>query len=122
MRRTTKGTAGSRISYIQTRINNQILYLQVVLNNAAIGIVTSFFLSQLNSILKTFASALELLFTAVLCYLIFGIPIYLNTIISIFVVSLAIWVYSRNPVDNRKALQPVTEVHNEDLQKLVGVV
>jgi drug/metabolite transporter (DMT)-like permease len=94
----------------------------VVLNNAAIGIVTSFFLSQLNSILKTFASALELLFTAVLCYLIFGIPIYLNTIISIFVVSLAIWVYSRNPVDNRKALQPVTEVHNEDLQKLVGVV
>ena len=42
--------------------------LIIVLNNAAIGIATSLFLRSLNSILKTFASALELMFTAVLCW------------------------------------------------------
>lgn len=72
----------------------------IILNNAAIGIVTSFFLRYLNSILKTFASALELLFTAVLCYFLFDIPIYLNTVLSIAVVSFAIYLYSLSPVVN----------------------
>uniref|UniRef100_A0A182TEN3 CMP-sialic acid transporter n=1 Tax=Anopheles melas TaxID=34690 RepID=A0A182TEN3_9DIPT len=72
----------------------------IMLNNAAIGIITSFFLKYMNSILKTFASALELMFTAVLCYLLFAIPVYLNTILAIFVVSYAIYLYSLNPVVN----------------------
>uniref|UniRef100_A0A182P4A3 CMP-sialic acid transporter n=1 Tax=Anopheles epiroticus TaxID=199890 RepID=A0A182P4A3_9DIPT len=72
----------------------------IMLNNAAIGIITSFFLKYMNSILKTFASALELMFTAVLCYLLFSIPVYLNTILAIFVVSYAIYLYSLNPVVN----------------------
>lgn len=72
----------------------------IIINNAAIGIVTSFFLRYLNSILKTFASALELLFTAILCYILFSIPIYLNTILSIAVVSFAIYLYSMSPVVN----------------------
>lgn len=75
----------------------------IIINNAAIGIVTSFFLRYLNSILKTFASALELLFTAILCYIFFGIPIYLNTILSIGVVSFAIYFYSLSPVVNLDA-------------------
>lgn len=40
----------------------------VILNNAAVGIVTSLFLKNLNSILKTFASALELVFIAILSW------------------------------------------------------
>lgn len=72
----------------------------IIINNAAIGIVTSFFLRYLNSILKTFASALELLFTAILCYILFNIPIHLNTILSIAIVSLAIYLYSLSPVVN----------------------
>uniref|UniRef100_A0A182MZ98 CMP-sialic acid transporter n=1 Tax=Anopheles dirus TaxID=7168 RepID=A0A182MZ98_9DIPT len=72
----------------------------IMLNNAAIGIITSFFLKYMNSILKTFASALELMFTAVLCYLLFAIPVYLNTVLAIFVVSYAIYLYSLNPVVN----------------------
>lgn len=54
----------------------------------------------MNSILKTFASALELMFTAVLCYFLFAIPIYLNTILAIAVVSFAIYLYSKSPVVN----------------------
>lgn len=62
--------------------------------------LAGFFLKYMNSILKTFASALELLFTAVLCYFIFAIPIYLNTILAIAVVSFAIYLYSKSPVVN----------------------
>jgi len=72
----------------------------VMLNNTAIGIITSFFLKNMNSILKTFASALELIFTAILCYLLFNIPIYMNTVISIGTVLFAIFLYSQNPVSN----------------------
>lgn len=72
----------------------------VIINNAAIGIVTSFFLHSLNSILKTFASALELVFTAILSRIFFDIPIYSNTICAIVIVSIAVFVYSQNPVVN----------------------
>lgn len=82
---------------------SKILHYKVLLvmcNNAAIGIVTSFFLKTLNSILKTFASALELGLTAVLSYIFFNIPIYMNTVCSLAIVMYAIYLYSRNPVSN----------------------
>lgn len=72
----------------------------IMVNSCAVGIITSFFLKYLNSILKTFASALELLFTAVLCRMFFSIPIYLNTILSIAIVSISVYLYSQSPVVN----------------------
>ncbi|XP_011151647.1 UDP-galactose transporter senju [Harpegnathos saltator] len=78
----------------------QPIVILIMLNNAFIGIITSFFLKNLNSILKTFASAMELIFTALLCWLIFNIPININTVISIAMVSFAVVLYSRNPVQN----------------------
>ncbi|XP_001604828.1 UDP-galactose transporter senju [Nasonia vitripennis] len=74
----------------------------IMFNNAAIGIITSFFLKNLNSIVKTFASALELVFTAILCWIFFGIPIYFNTALAIAIVSYAVILYSQNPVQNVK--------------------
>lgn len=87
--------------------------LVVMINNAAIGIVTSFFLKTLNSILKTFASALELLLTAVLSYLLFSIPVYLNTILAIFTVLYAVYLYSQNPVSN---VPQVTSLDKEEVE------
>lgn len=81
--------------------------LIIIVNNAAIGIVTSFFLKYMNSILKTFASALELLFTAVLCYILFSIPIYMNTALAIAVVSYAIYLYTKSPVVNLGKVRPL---------------
>lgn len=78
----------------------QFKVLIIMINNSAIGIITSFFLKTLNSILKTFASALELLLTAVLSYLLFGVPIYVNTVMAIVTVMIAIYLYSKNPVSN----------------------
>lgn len=85
----------------------------IMVNNAGIGIITSFFLKNLNSILKTFASALELMFTAVFCWIIFGIPIYLNTVIAISIVSYAVILYSQNPVVNKVAQERINEDEEE---------
>ncbi|XP_017152548.1 UDP-galactose transporter senju [Drosophila miranda] len=82
----------------------------IIVNNAAIGIVTSFFLKYMNSILKTFASALELLFTAVLCYFLFSIPIYMNTALAIAVVSYAIYLYTQSPVVNLGKVRPLSSL------------
>lgn len=72
----------------------------IIINNGAIGIVTAMFLRSLNSILKTFASALELMFTAVLCWILFGIPVNGLTAVAIAIVSYATLLYAQNPVDN----------------------
>ncbi|KAG7306218.1 hypothetical protein JYU34_008821 [Plutella xylostella] len=72
----------------------------IIVNSAIVGIVTSFFLKNLNSILKTYASALELIITAVVCYLLFGILITRYTVISICLVSIAVAMYFKNPVNN----------------------
>lgn len=77
------------------------LVIVIIVNNSLIGITTSLFLKNLNSILKTFASALELLLTALLSWLIFGIEIKLNTVLAIAIVSYSVYLYTQNPIDNR---------------------
>lgn len=91
--------------------------LIIVVNNAAIGIVTSLFLRNLNSILKTFASALELMFTAVLCWMIFGIAIDMYTVIAIFIVSAATVLYAQKPVVNlaKTDVQPQSDAQKESV-------
>lgn len=94
--------------------------LLVMINNAAVGIITSFFLKTLNSILKTFASALELVLTAIMCYFLFSIPIYLNTIIALVMVLFAIYLYSQSPVNN---VQPeVKQAKHEEEELLMEEV
>lgn len=79
---------------------NDTFVILIMFNSAIVGIVTSFFLKNLNSILKTYASALELIITAVVCYMIFGILITWFTVISICMVSVAVMMYFKNPVSN----------------------
>nr|CAH7756363.1 unnamed protein product [Callosobruchus chinensis] len=95
--------------------------LIIMINNAAIGIVTSFFLKTLNSILKTFASALELVLTAICSYLFFSIPIYLNTVLAITTVLSAIYLYSQNPVQNPPKATPVRAKDEEALLQMEEV-
>ncbi|RWS03283.1 UDP-galactose transporter-like protein [Dinothrombium tinctorium] len=96
----------------------QPLILAVIVNNALCGIVTSIFLKNLNSILKTFASALELVFTAIFCWILFHIAIDMYTIVAIAIVSYATFLYSRNPVVNRplpSSLELKTDEEQVDL-------
>lgn len=102
----------------------QIIRVDVILiifNNCAIGIVTSFFLKYMNSILKTFASALELSFTAILSYIIFSIPLNVSTVFAIIVVSFAVYLYSQNPVvNNSSTILPLkSDLKIMDNQKLL---
>ena len=76
------------------------LVFLVMFNNSLCGIVTSLFLKSFNSILKIFASALELVITAVVCWILFSIPIDAYTVIAILIVSLATFIYSRNPMSS----------------------
>lgn len=92
----------------------QVSVICIMINNAAIGIVVSLFLRSLNSILKTFASALELMFTAVLCWIIFGIAIDMYTVVAIFIVSGATFLYAQNPVVNKA---PEDEKKHENGEK-----
>lgn len=87
----------------------------IMINNCAIGIITSFFLKYMNSILKTFASALELVFTAVLCFILFSIPIYINTILAIAIVSIAVYLYSQSPVVNNSKVVHVKDYEDKRL-------
>lgn len=91
--------------------------LVVMFNNAAIGIVTSFFLKTLNSILKTFASALELMLTAVFSLIFFNIPIHLNTTLAIATVMFATYLYSQNPVQNPPKATSQNNIDQEMLLK-----
>ena len=83
------------------------LILSVMVNNALCGIVTSLFLKSFNSILKIFASALELVIAAIVCWLLFAIPIDKFTVISICIVSLATYIYSQNPLAPSTVFHPV---------------
>ena len=56
--------------------------LALVINNAVLGIITSLFLKKLNSIVKAFASALELVLTALL-----SVPILGNNLVCLVIES-----------------------------------
>ena len=86
----------------------------IVVNNAFIGIVTSLFLKIFDSIWKAFASALELVFTAILSFWILGIPIYWNTIFAVGIVSGAVVMYAQNPLKIISTNSPKKEISNND--------
>ena len=93
----------------------QFKVICIIFNNAGIGIVTAMFLRSLNSILKTFASALELMFTAVLSWMIFGIPINVFTAAAIAIVTYATLLYAQNPVDNTPKKQESPSGQKSDI-------
>lgn len=99
------------------RILSDPFVFMVMLNNALCGIITSLFLKNFNSILKIFASAMELVITAVVCLILFSIPIDLSTAAAIFIVSLATYVYSKNPMTTSPTLE--SNVNSDSSNKYV---
>jgi drug/metabolite transporter (DMT)-like permease len=91
--------------------------IAVMVNNALIGIVVRLFLKNLNSILKIFTGALQLIFMAILCFFIFGTEIDIYTLIAIAVVSYATYLYSQNPVVTTiKLIKEEENFENSDLE------
>ncbi|XP_022914512.1 UDP-galactose transporter senju [Onthophagus taurus] len=108
---------GKFLAAISSHNLEQTLNLGVILvvaNNATVGIITSFFLKTLNSILKVFASSLELVLVAIFTFVFLNVPIYLNTVISIITILIAVYLYSQNPVSNAPVNKRVTKHDDED--------
>jgi len=97
---TWNGQVFDFLSYDNLRPVMTFKVIYIIINTTCIGICVSLFLRYLNSILKSFASALEIVFTAVLAYVIFGVPIGFNTILSIGLIFIATYLYSANPVNS----------------------
>ncbi len=80
-----------------SQLLQQPLAVAILLTQLGIGIVVSLFLKYLNSILKVFASALEICFTAVLSWIILGQPITAQMALAIILVCGSIVAYSQSP-------------------------
>lgn len=75
-----------------------LLLIAIIINNALCGVTTSIFLKYFNSILKAYASSIEIILTAALSLIILSIPISIITIVSIIIISIATYVYANNPI------------------------
>lgn len=102
--------------------------IMVMVNNALAGIVTSIFLKNFNSILKTFAAAIELAFTAIICLFLFSIPIDIYTAISIGIVSYATYLYAKHPVIAKPIMaehvtyRPLASLGESDQKKVANEI
>lgn len=85
------------LTAVENLLTNRLALILIV-NSALAGLVSSLFLKNLNSILKSFASAIELIAIAFLAWILFRDPLNSYTIIALVFVSLAIVIYSNNPV------------------------
>lgn len=74
------------------------------------GVVTSLLLHSLNSIMKVFATAIELVLIALLSWMLFGYPITLQTAVAVCIVSFSVILYAKHPIV--KSINSSNEVKN----------
>jgi len=79
------------------------IVLLIVVNGAVIGIVTSLILKFINVIVKAFASACEVLLTAVLASLFLGESLTLQDVVACCIVMASIYVYYTTPAEKKKS-------------------
>ncbi|KAE8880566.1 hypothetical protein PF005_g5057 [Phytophthora fragariae] len=92
------GLTGQTAQEALTMANFSVLFtpyvLPMVLIMSFIGVVTSLFLKQLDSIRKAIASALELVFLPLLSAVLFGQPLTLYTMAAVCFVGFGVYIYS----------------------------
>ena len=70
----------------------------VLFNTTFLGLMTSLFLKNLDSVFRTFGAVFQIIFTAILSVLLLNTTINFVTIISIVIVINALIIYVKNPV------------------------
>ncbi|RLN20162.1 hypothetical protein BBJ28_00015129, partial [Nothophytophthora sp. Chile5] len=90
----TGQTAQEALTIANLRVLFSFYVLPMVLIMSFIGVVTSLFLKQLDSVRKAIASALELVFLPLLSAVLFGQPITLYTMAAVAFVAFGVYVYS----------------------------
>ncbi|XP_028398703.1 UDP-galactose transporter senju-like [Dendronephthya gigantea] len=92
----------------------QPIVLGIILNNTIAGLVTAILLKKLNSILKQFGASLEIIFTAILVWILFGKAITTYTFMAIVIVCTAIYIYSTSPIQNPSTQGNTVEATGQD--------
>lgn len=82
------------------RMFQNVAVICILFNNALCGIFTSYFIKMFNSIMKAYATGIEILLTAILSYIIFSISISIFTVLSILIVSYATYLYAKSPISS----------------------
>lgn len=70
----------------------------IILNSALYGVVTSLLIHSLNSIMKVFATAVELVLIAIFSWVLLGYPLTLQTVSAVCIVSCSVVIYAIHPV------------------------
>lgn len=83
----------------------------IVINSAMYGVVTSLLLHSLNSIIKVFATAIELVLIAILSWVLLGYPITLQTGSAVSIVSCSVLIYAKHPI-TKSTLPPTKSNKN----------
>ena len=73
----------------------------VLLNTTFLGIMTSLFLKNLDSVFRTFGAVFQIIFTAILSFFLLNLAINFVTVLSIGIVISALFIYVKNPVEVR---------------------
>jgi drug/metabolite transporter (DMT)-like permease len=91
--------------------------LPIVFSYSMMGIITSIFLKNLDSLLKIFAVSVEIVLIAVMGWIIFGETVNFLTFVSIVLVALSIYVYAVNPVNKfdvgQKSQSKIIDLSND---------
>lgn len=88
----------SALSWSNLRAVCSPLVVLAILNSASVGIVTSMFLKHLSSVLKSIASSLEIVLTALVSFVVFGTDLGIYTCASMLCVAFGVYLYSTNPL------------------------
>eukprot|EP00118_Oscarella_pearsei_P005512 m.25379 g.25379 ORF g.25379 m.25379 type:complete len:357 (+) comp28797_c0_seq3:123-1193(+) len=97
-----KGELVNSLQWNSIKSVGQPNVVAIIVNSAAVGIVTSVFLKSLNSILKSFANATEILLTAIISYFLFSSALDWFTALAVLLVMSSLVVYNYNPIQNKE--------------------
>jgi len=89
-----QGTLGEAVSFDNASAVFTPAVLSIILIMSSVGVVTGFFLKHLDSVLKSISGALEVVFTMILSFLIFGVSIDLMSFIAAIVVGCGVALYA----------------------------
>ena len=97
------------IEFPQLIFKQQFKLIFVLMSHTYFGLMTSLYLKHLNSVFRTFGTAVQITFTAFLSWFALDIPIDFITILSIVIVISALVIYVKNPIPDQRIAQEISQ-------------
>ena len=104
------------IEFPQLIFKQQFKLIFVLMSHTYFGLITSLYLKHLNSVFRTFGTAVQITFTAFLSWFALNIPIDFITILSIVIVISALVIYVKNPIPDQRIAQETSQKELDDIK------